>query len=437
MKPTSLIHAWLLAAAAAAALSAAGCRRGPTAAGDAADPTASAPVPVRTCLVELATLRPTLDLVGTIAAIPECSASVSPQVGGWVQEVLVTEGDTVQAGQELVRLDPRLAQVNLEKAQASLLEKEALLARARHGYLPQEIDVARAEADRAEADANALRGQFDAAKSLHEKHEMSDVQFNKLASGLQAAEASRAAAAAKLKLLEAGTRSEDIAQAEAQAATARAGLKDAELALQFCTIPSPLTGRVTRLFTRQGMFSDRAVILATVTDLSDVFAKVRIPNAFQAKVPAQADAVIRLTALPGQTFQGKLARISGRADSTTGDMDAFVRVANGEGLLQPGFACQVHLSLGEIAGALVVPVRAVADRDGVPVLTVVREGKAYEIEVTLGEKTGDLVQISHGLKAGDVVATEGGYGLPAGCPVEIRPQTGPADSPPESPAARP
>ena len=75
-----------------------------------------------------------------------------------------------------------------------------------------------------------------------------------------------------------------------------------------------------------------------------------------------------------------------------------------------------------------VPVTAIADRDGVPVLTVVRDGKAYEIEVKLGEKTHDLVQITQGLKAGDIVVTEGGYGLPAGCPVEIVPETAPSDS---------
>ena len=52
------------------------------------------------------------------------------------------------------------------------------------GYLPDEIGMARAELDQAEATAQALRGQFAAAKSLHEKHEMSDVQYDKLASEL-------------------------------------------------------------------------------------------------------------------------------------------------------------------------------------------------------------------------------------------------------------
>jgi multidrug efflux pump subunit AcrA (membrane-fusion protein) len=401
-----------------------GCRR------NTADDAAPAPlVPVKVCRAEVSTLDPTLDLTGTIVAIPERSASVSSQIGGRIKEVLVTEGDTVEAGQELIRLDPRVAEIDLEKARASLLESEAILARLRHGYLPEEIDVARAEKDQAEASAKALRGQFDAAKSLYEKHEMSRVEYDKMASELQAADAAFAAAAAKLKLLEAGTRPEDIAKAEAQVAGAKADLKDAELTLKFCTIESPITGRVTQLSARQGMSAEPAVILATVTDLSDVFARVRIPNAYQTRVPAQADALVSVPTLPGKEFPGKFARTSGQADVATGAIDAFVQVPNSQGLLQPGLTCHVRLSLRETADALVVPVAAIADRDGVPVLTVVRDGKAYEIEVKLGERTRDLVEITEGLAAGDLVVTEGGYGLPAGCPVEIVPETAPSDSP--------
>lgn len=424
MRRFPLIPVSLLIAMAAGAMVAPGCRH------DTADNAAASPaVPVKVCRAEVMTLEPTLDLTGTIVAIPERSASVSPQIGGQIKEVLVTEGVTVEAGQELIRLDTRIAQVNLEKARASLAENEAVLARLRHGYLPEEIDMARAEKDQAEASASALRGQFGAAKSLHEKHEMSDVQYEKLASELQAAEAAYEAAAAKLKLLEVGTRAEDIAKAEAQVAGAKADLKDAELTLQFCTINSPIAGRVTQLSARQGMSAEPAVILATVTDLSDVFARVRIPNAYQTKVPTGADALVSVATLPGKLFPGKFARTSGQADVATGAIDVFVQVPNPQGLLQPGLTCHVRLSLREAADALVVPVAAIADRDGVPVLTVVRDGKAYEIEVKLGERTPDLVQITQGLTAGDLVVTEGGYGLPAGCPVEIVSQTAPSDSP--------
>ncbi|MBN2296568.1 MAG: efflux RND transporter periplasmic adaptor subunit [Pirellulales bacterium] len=414
MRRIPLVVVSLITAMAAGATITIGCRR------DTADETAAAPlVPVKVCRAKVLTLHPTLDLTGVIVAIPERSATISPQIGGWIKDVLVTESDTVKAGQELIRMDPRIAQINLEKVRASLLENEATLARLRNGYLPKEIDMARAEMAQAKANVGALRGQFDAAKSLHEKHEMSSVQYGKLASELQAAEAAFAAAEAKWKLMASGTRSEDIAKAEAQVAGAKADVNSAELTLQFCTISSPIAGRITRLSAQQGMSAQPAVVLATVTDLSDVFARVRIPNVYQTQVLKQADALVSVGTLPGKEFPGKFARTSGQADVNTGAVDALILVPNQENMLQPGLTCNVRLSLREIKDALVVPVTAIADRDGAHVLTLVRDGKAYEIEVQLGQKAGDLVQITEGVKAGDLVVTEGGYGLPDGCPVKI------------------
>jgi len=62
-------------------------------------------------------------------------------------------------------------------------------------------------------------------------------------------------------------------------------------------------------------------------------------------------------------------------------------------------------------------VSAVEDREGLSVLHVVRDDKAYEVEVTVGAATRELVQITKGLAADDSVITQGGYGLPDGCPV--------------------
>ena len=55
-------------------------------------------------------------------------------------------------------------------------------------------------------------------------------------------------------------------------------------------------------------------------------------------------------------------------------------------------------------------------------VSVVRDNKAYEVEVSISVQTRMYVQITDGLSAGDVVIVEGGYGLPEGCPVQIRPE---------------
>jgi RND family efflux transporter MFP subunit len=154
-------------------------------------------------------------------------------------------------------------------------------------------------------------------------------------------------------------------------------------------------------------------------NLDDVFVQIRIPSTQFAKIHKGTEIKIELASLPGQTFPGNVTRISGQADPATGNVIVFALVKNSDHLLRPGLSCQVHVSLPEVASALAIPVAAIADNSGTPVVTIIRDDKAYETEVTLGVETSDQVQILSGLKVGDQVATAGGYGLPEGCPVVI------------------
>jgi len=115
--------------------------------------------------------------------------------------------------------------------------------------------------------------------------------------------------------------------------------------------------------------------------------------------------------------EGTVERIAEEANAGSGSVDAYVQVANNDGNLRPGLNCRVRVSLPEIPETLAVPVAAVADRDGVAVVTLVRDGKSYETPVEIGVHTSDAIQITNGIASGDVVVTEGGYGLPDETPV--------------------
>jgi RND family efflux transporter MFP subunit len=202
-------------------------------------------------------------------------------------------------------------------------------------------------------------------------------------------------------------------------AGAKAEMAVAKLNVQLCKVTSPIDGIVIQLSARQGMYLERTANLATVVDLSKVFMQIRIPCACLARVKPGAKVDVRVASQPEQTFHGKLARIGGQADPATGDVDALAEVANEDLSLRPGLACRGRVWLPEIADALVVPVAAIADRSGTPVVSVVRDGKGFEIEVKLGVQTQEKTQIIEGLAVGDTVITEGGYGLPDGCPVSL------------------
>ena len=203
------------------------------------DPLPKEPVPVRAVRAELTTLRPSVDLVGTLVALPECTTTVSPQVAGWVQKVLVVEGATVKAGDDLLMLDTRLADVEVVKATASVAEKQAVLAKLKRGYLPQELEMARHEVQKSKEAMDSLRAEVAALEPLRQNKELSDVQYQKFTSTLRAAEAGHAAAEAKLRLLEAGTPREEIAEADSRVAIAQAELAAARLNRELCRIVQP------------------------------------------------------------------------------------------------------------------------------------------------------------------------------------------------------
>ncbi|MCH5375174.1 MAG: efflux RND transporter periplasmic adaptor subunit [Planctomycetes bacterium] len=376
-------------------------------------------VSVHVAEAKITTLRPKLNLVGTIIAIPERTAVVSPQLGGWVAKLDVVEGQSVHDGDVLVELDTRSADVSAQRARAIVAEKDAVVKRLKSGYLPEEIAGARQEAHKAAATVDGLRNELAALKNLLDRGEISPVTYETKAETLASAEAALAAAQEQVKLLEAGTRPESIAEAEALLAAANADLAQAELAVELCTITSPIDGVVVQLPARKGQYFDRAVPLATIIDLSAVFAQFRIPSRDFSRVSAGTPVDIQLDALPGRTFPGSVARRSAQADPLTGNVIVYALVENDDHVLQPGLSCSLQVSLPEVADALAVPVAAVADHSGSPVVTVVREGKAYETQVKTGIETQDFVQILNGLSAGDLVATAGGYGLPEGCPVKV------------------
>ncbi|MGN6545737.1 MAG: efflux RND transporter periplasmic adaptor subunit [Aureliella sp.] len=391
----------------------------PTSAEAAADEQALPPVEVQAAEVREMTLQPQLTLVGAVVAVPERKAMISPQIGGWVEKLLVVEGETVRAGQLLVQLDDRAARADVERTQALVAEKESAVKRLKRGYLPQEIEVARQDRDKAKATVDGLRGELVALEDLYRRREISAVQYETKAKALAAAEAALASADAHLKLIEEGTPTELLDEANALLLAARADLEHAQLTLEWCKIVSPIDGILVQLLAHQGQFFDRAVPLVTVIDMSEVFIQLRIPSRDFLKVGKGTPVEIELSSAPGHVFKGAVERISGEADPLTGNVIVFAVVKNEGLMLRPGLSCEAKVALQPVEHALAVPVQAIADRSGAPVVTVIREGKAHEIEVETGTETAEFVQVLNGLHAGDVVATKGGYGLPDGCPVKI------------------
>jgi len=118
------------------------------------------PVEIETAVAKLLDLQPTVELVGSLMAQPEKTVELSSQVSGIVDQVLVTEGQEVAAGAELVRLDDRVAQSALAKARAACDEAAANLVLLKRGPLPAEVEQARQEVKKAAQAAESLKAKY-------------------------------------------------------------------------------------------------------------------------------------------------------------------------------------------------------------------------------------------------------------------------------------
>ena len=169
---------------------------------------------------------------------------ISPNEQGQITDVLIREGDTIVAGQVLLRLDDALQAHAVEMARAELAGARAMSRRTLRGSTPEELALARA--DREAAAARADQAQRDAARSrsLSDAGGVPLAESERSESESRALAASLASADARLGTTVRGSRAEDREAAEALVSAAVARLASAEAALAKRTIAAPRAGTV-------------------------------------------------------------------------------------------------------------------------------------------------------------------------------------------------
>lgn len=159
---------------------------------------------------------------------------------------------------------------------------------------------------------------------------------------------------------------------------------------------------------------------------------VGVPEMYATAVEPGDRALVRLQALAGQDFEGKVSRTSWTLDARNRTLRTEVDVPNPKGTLRPGLYAHTTIVVDEHPGVLAVPMTAVG-RDGAKSFCVaVRDGRAVRRPVEVGLSDGTWTEIRSGLTGDEAVAKANAASLADGQPVEA---TGPAN--PAAPAAKP
>lgn len=238
------------------------------------------------------------DLIRLTAPASEIISAVPVQKGQWVQ-----------AGTLLVQLDTQRAQEQVRLAEAQWQEAEAVLAELTQGPRTQAIAAAQAQVQDASAKARNAAAQAARANALAKANMLSLSERDSAHSEQARAEAQRSAAEENLKLLQAGSRDEQLAQGRARLAAAASTLALQRQRLAELTLSAPSDGQVDELPYRVGERVARGALLATLLQGDQAYARLYIPQQQRASLAPGAALQLRISGYE-QPLQGTVRSIA-------------------------------------------------------------------------------------------------------------------------------
>jgi membrane fusion protein, multidrug efflux system len=335
------------------------------AAAPAAAPARPAPA-VMVAPVQVRNVAPSYSFIGHVLAIQ--SVQIIPRVTAFIDAEPAQQGADVKAGQVLFELQKAQYQAAVQAAQAELASGNAAQKQAQLAY------------DRA-------------------------AQLNR--HGVEAqANLDRAAAT--------------LAQAQAQVLGAQASVTQAALNLSYCTIVSPIDGRIGAITLTQGnLVTPSTAALATVNQMDPIRVVFAVSDRMlvdaEQKTGASEDKiashlVVGLVLPDGSPYKqtGKISFLNNQVDPRTGTVSVYADFPNPDHLLLPGSYVSADVRRAEPQEKPVVPVAAVQqDQSGSYVLTVGADGTVNQQPVELGEQIAQDFIVNKGLSGGERVIVEG------------------------------
>ena len=337
--------------------------------------------------VSVTEIQPTeLDMTTTLQGrtAPYLVADVRPQVAGILQKRLFKEGSEVKEGQALYQIDPAVYEAAVASAKAELQRAQAVLYQTRL--------TANRYAQLVKTNAISKQNNDDAQAAYK--------------------------------------------QAQAAVAAAEAGLKNAQINLDYTTVRSPISGRIGRSLVTPGalLSAHQAQNMAVVQTLDPIYVDVTQSSKeilslkkdiASGKLKTKGGAIpVTLIMEDGTKYPqtGELTLSEVSVDPGTGTITLRAEFPNPDNILLPGMFVRTELPQGTMEKALLVPQRAVMrEANGTPYVYVVEDGKIAIRRLVTHRTQGQNWIVEEGLKPGEKVVIEGLQRIRPGVPVQIVP----------------
>ncbi|PWS36326.1 efflux transporter periplasmic adaptor subunit [Falsiroseomonas bella] len=251
-----------------------------------------------------------------------------------------------------------------------------------------------------ELDAAALRAELDQARALFDDARSQLVR----ARGLQPGQT---ITAQRLETLEAVTR-----QAEGRVRQAQARLEELR-------VTAPFSGRVGLRQVSVGALVQPGTVVTTLDDISRVRVEFSVPEIYVARVREGSAVTARAAAFGDRRFQGRVAVVDTRIDTTTRTVRVISEFDNADEALKPGLFMTVEIEMQRRDDALLVAEEALDPLGDRNFVYVIRDNRARRVEVRLGQRLPGEVEILSGVRPGDAVVVRGLQRLRNDAPVRV------------------
>ncbi len=351
------------------------------------------PVPVHVYAVAEESTRRRIQAVGSLLALEE--STLSAQVEGRVDKVLVDVGDNVTEGQPLILLDQRELQYEVDRQQGIVKQVRAQLGVGPTSPLPTDprkmATVQRAEADLFDADHKYTR-----AKEMFNDKLISQQEFDEVESRYHSAQATYDLALQEVERLKAL-----LISSQASAELAEKKLGDA-------TIRAPFPGAIETRSVHPGEYVRLQSPVLVLVRTDHLRARLAVPERWAGWMQEGAIVDLHVEAFPNETFQGKISRINPSVSQESRTFEAEALLDNNAGRLKPGFFVQASMPSEKEETAIFVPEPAVNYRYGVYKVFLLNGDKVAEKQILPAGQTedqkGQRFEVAEGLKPGDRVA---------------------------------
>ena len=340
-----------------------------------------APVAVETVTVAPDSITDTVDVIGTLS--PKFQTDVKTEYPGVVREVYVTEWVRVKKGEKLLSLDTREPEAVLSKVKSALEMGQANLMEAK------------AAAQRADREFNRIvklqESGLSTQQSVDEAATQKDVALARLSS------------------------------VEAMVNSASRDYDQAKLRFSKMVLYSPIDGIVSERKVSVGdLTSDKP--LFKLVDIRVLDLTVTVPSKFIRFLKTGLTLQFTTDAFPDQTFNGVLKYINPTLNEADRSVRVVAEVQNPSEILKGGLFVQGKIIIDERKNVLQVPRNSLVNWDlntKKANILVVDNGVARTREVNVGVATGEMVEITSGIIAGDQVICRGGFNIKDGDKIRI------------------